>query len=116
MLPTYIIPSSESQIFFFFWKGGPFRSAAWSHHSASGPEAGIDSGTWADSPFIYCSPATREVHIAAYYYIKQVLITVQLLLRLEKYPHRMNFDRGILELRKQHYKHLSKLLVKLHSL
>ena len=39
---------------------------------------------------------------------------VQLLLRLEKYPHRMNFHRGILELRKQHYKHLEKLLVKYH--
>ena len=41
---------------------------------------------------------------------------VQLLLRLEKYPHRMNFHRGILELRKQHYKHLNRLLVKYHLL
>lgn len=40
---------------------------------------------------------------------------VQLLLRLEKYPHRMNFHRGILELRKQHYKHLNRLLVKYHT-
>lgn len=45
------------------------------------------------STFIYCSASTRE-----------------LLLRLEKYPHRMNFHRGILESRKQHYKHLSRLL------
>lgn len=45
------------------------------------------------SPFIYCSPTTRE-----------------LLLRLEKNPHRINLHRGILESRKQHYKHLSKLL------
>jgi DNA cross-link repair 1C protein len=45
------------------------------------------------SPFIYCSPATREI-----------------LLRLEKYPHRMNFAKGILESRKQTYRHLSKLL------
>ncbi|KAI6880951.1 hypothetical protein KC360_g6890 [Hortaea werneckii] len=45
------------------------------------------------SPFIYCSPATRE-----------------LLLRLEKYPHRMNFAKGILERRKQTYRHLKTLL------
>ncbi|PGH19107.1 hypothetical protein AJ79_00141 [Helicocarpus griseus UAMH5409] len=45
------------------------------------------------APFIYCSAATREI-----------------LLRLEKYPHRLNFSKGILETRKQHYKHLSKLL------
>ncbi|KAJ9221110.1 hypothetical protein DTO169C6_6496 [Paecilomyces variotii] len=45
------------------------------------------------SPFIYCSAATRE-----------------LLLRIEKYPHRMNFSKGILESRKQHYNHLAKLL------
>ncbi|EMC98741.1 hypothetical protein BAUCODRAFT_379459 [Baudoinia panamericana UAMH 10762] len=45
------------------------------------------------SPFIYCSPATRDI-----------------LLRLEKYPHRMNFAKGILESRKQTYKHLAKLL------
>ncbi|EDN07067.1 predicted protein [Histoplasma mississippiense (nom. inval.)] len=45
------------------------------------------------APFIYCSAATREI-----------------LLRLEKYPHRINFSKGILESRKQHYKHLSKLL------
>lgn len=34
-----------------------------------------------------------------------------MLLRIEKYPHRMNFSKGILESRKLHYKHLSKLLV-----
>ncbi|OJJ47783.1 hypothetical protein ASPZODRAFT_94616 [Penicilliopsis zonata CBS 506.65] len=45
------------------------------------------------APFIYCSAATRE-----------------LLLRLEKYPHRMNFSKGILESRRLHYKHLAKLL------
>jgi DNA cross-link repair 1C protein len=45
------------------------------------------------SPFIYCSPATKEI-----------------LLRLEKYPHRMNFTKGILESRKQTYGHLKKLL------
>lgn len=45
------------------------------------------------SPFIYCSPATRE-----------------LLLRLEKYPHRMNFEHRVLECRKQHYKGLKTIL------
>ncbi|KAJ5084758.1 hypothetical protein NUU61_009337 [Penicillium alfredii] len=45
------------------------------------------------APFLYCSPATRE-----------------LLLRIEKYPHRMNFNKGILESRRLHYKHLAKLL------
>ena len=45
------------------------------------------------SLFIYCSPATRDI-----------------LLRLEKYPHRMNFAKGILESRRQTYGHLRKLL------
>ncbi|KAK8173337.1 beta-lactamase-like protein [Phyllosticta citrichinensis] len=45
------------------------------------------------SPFVYCSPATRQI-----------------LLRLVKYPHRINFARGILETRLQTYKHLNKLL------
>ncbi|TPX21520.1 hypothetical protein DIZ76_015479 [Coccidioides immitis] len=45
------------------------------------------------SPFVYCSAATRKI-----------------LLRIEKYPHRMNFAKGILETRKQEYKHLAKLL------
>jgi hypothetical protein len=35
----------------------------------------------------------------------------QILLRIEKYPHRINFSKGILESRQQHYKHLAKLLV-----
>ncbi|KAK4988494.1 hypothetical protein LTR50_003898 [Elasticomyces elasticus] len=46
------------------------------------------------SPFIYCSAATRE-----------------LVLGLEKYPHRINFAKGILETRKQTYAHLKKLLI-----
>ena len=45
------------------------------------------------SPFVYCSPTTR-----------------QLLLRMEKYPHRMNFMKGVLESRKQTYKHLKLVL------
>lgn len=38
-------------------------------------------------------------------------ILMELLLRIEKYPHRMNFNNGVLESRRLHYKHLSKLLV-----
>src|SRR5665213_216667 len=45
------------------------------------------------SPFVYCSAATKR-----------------LLLRMEKYPHRMNFAKGILEARKQHYRHLKFVL------
>jgi DNA cross-link repair 1C protein len=45
------------------------------------------------SPFIYCSPATKAI-----------------LLRLEKYSHRINFAKGILETRKQTYRHLKLLL------
>src|SRR5436305_13989400 len=45
------------------------------------------------SPFVYCSPATRR-----------------LLLRMEKYPHRMNFAKGILDVCKQTYRHLQLIL------
>lgn len=45
------------------------------------------------SPFVYCSAATKR-----------------LLLRLEKYPHRINFAKGILEARKKHYRHLRLVL------
>lgn len=45
------------------------------------------------SPLVYCSSATRC-----------------LLLQLEKYPNRINFARGILESRRQHYKHLKTVL------
>lgn len=45
------------------------------------------------SPFIYCSPATRE-----------------LLLRLEKKFHRLIFEQDILECRKQHFKHVKSIL------
>ena len=43
---------------------------------------------------LYCSPATREI-----------------LLRLQKYPHRLNFAKGILESEKLTYKHLEDRLV-----
>nr|POF17067.1 isoform 4 of protein artemis [Quercus suber] len=45
------------------------------------------------SPFIYCSAATKAI-----------------LLRLERHPHRMNFARGVLEARRQHFRHLRKVL------
>ena len=44
-------------------------------------------------PFVYCSATTRR-----------------LLLRMETYPHRINFAKGILESRKQHYRHLKLVL------
>ncbi len=44
---------------------------------------------------LYCSSATKE-----------------LLLRLERYPHKVNFAKGILESRKQSYKNLQNLLVR----
>ncbi len=44
-------------------------------------------------PFVYCSATTRR-----------------LLLRMEKYPHRINFAKGIVESRKQHYRHLKLVL------
>jgi DNA cross-link repair 1C protein len=52
------------------------------------------------SPFVYCSYATKE-----------------LLLQVEKYPHRVNFSKGIIESRRQHYKHLKSLLkpIPLHT-
>lgn len=44
-------------------------------------------------PFVYCSAATKRI-----------------LLRMEKYPHRINFAKGILEARKQTYKSLKLVL------
>src|SRR5271155_5383371 len=45
------------------------------------------------SPFVYCSAATKRI-----------------LLRMERYSHRMNFANGILEARKQHYRRLRLVL------
>ncbi|KAI9660767.1 MAG: hypothetical protein M1831_003459 [Alyxoria varia] len=70
--------------------GRPPPLACLLSHIHSDHLLGLDS---LKSPFVYCSPATRH-----------------LLLRLEKYPHRMNFAKGILECRKQTYRHLAKLL------
>ena len=44
-------------------------------------------------PFVYCSAATKRM-----------------LLKMEKYPHRIDFSKGILESRKQTYKHLKLIL------
>ncbi|KIW11372.1 hypothetical protein PV08_10672 [Exophiala spinifera] len=44
-------------------------------------------------PFVYCSATTKQI-----------------LLRLEKYPSRINFAKGILEARKLHYRHLKTVL------
>ncbi|KAF3055266.1 Protein artemis [Daldinia childiae] len=60
-------------------------------HVHSDHLAGLDT---LRSPFVYCSAATREI-----------------LLRLEKYPCRLNYAKGILEdPRMQTYKHLAKVL------
>ncbi|KAL6245879.1 hypothetical protein RBB50_007032 [Rhinocladiella similis] len=44
-------------------------------------------------PFVYCSATTKQI-----------------LLKLEKYPSRINFAKGILEARKLHYRHLKTVL------
>ncbi|KAJ4996715.1 hypothetical protein K4K48_007957 [Colletotrichum sp. SAR 10_66] len=59
-------------------------------HIHSDHLAGLES---LRSPFVYCSAATREM-----------------LLRLERYPCRINYAKGILEARVQTYKHLKNLL------
>ncbi|KAI8255458.1 hypothetical protein K4K58_005663 [Colletotrichum sp. SAR11_239] len=59
-------------------------------HIHSDHLAGLES---LRSPFVYCSAATREM-----------------LLRLERYPCRINYAKGILEARVQTYKHLKSLL------
>ncbi|KPM43263.1 hypothetical protein AK830_g3245 [Neonectria ditissima] len=59
-------------------------------HIHSDHLAGLES---LRSPFVYCSAATKEI-----------------LLRLERYPCRINYATGILEARQQTYKHLAKVL------
>ncbi|KAL3593970.1 hypothetical protein FPOAC2_08272 [Fusarium poae] len=59
-------------------------------HVHSDHLAGLES---LRSPFVYCSAATREI-----------------LLRLERYPCRINYAKGVLEARQQTFKHLSKVL------
>lgn len=59
-------------------------------HIHSDHLAGLES---LRSPFVYCSAATREM-----------------LLRLERYPCRINYAKGILEARQQTYSHLARVL------
>ncbi|KAH6880460.1 hypothetical protein B0T10DRAFT_144375 [Thelonectria olida] len=59
-------------------------------HVHSDHLAGLESFR---SPFVYCSAATKEI-----------------LLRLERYPCRINYANGILEARQQTYKQLAKVL------
>ncbi|KAK0629044.1 beta-lactamase-like protein [Bombardia bombarda] len=59
-------------------------------HVHSDHLAGLES---LRSPFVYCSAATKEI-----------------LLRLERFPCRINYAKGILEARLQRYKHLKNLL------
>ncbi|KAJ4270522.1 hypothetical protein NW762_002209 [Fusarium torreyae] len=59
-------------------------------HVHSDHLAGLES---LRSPFVYCSAATREI-----------------LLRLERYPCRINYAKGILEARQQTFKHLNRVL------
>ncbi|KAL7973372.1 beta-lactamase-like protein [Trichoderma sp. SZMC 28014] len=65
-------------------------SACFLSHVHSDHLAGLET---LRSPFVYCSAATREI-----------------LLRLERYPCRINYSKGILEARQQTYKHLSKVI------
>ncbi|KAI2768239.1 Metallo-hydrolase/oxidoreductase [Daldinia loculata] len=76
-----------------FFRGFKLRPplACFLSHVHSDHLAGLDT---LRSPFVYCSAATREI-----------------LLRLEKYPCRLNYAKGILEdPRMQTYKHLAKVL------
>ncbi|KAK0617304.1 beta-lactamase-like protein [Immersiella caudata] len=59
-------------------------------HIHSDHLAGLES---LRSPFVYCSPATKEM-----------------LLRLERFPCRINYAKGLLEASVQRYKHLKNLL------
>ncbi|EON68980.1 hypothetical protein W97_08238 [Coniosporium apollinis CBS 100218] len=70
--------------------GHPPPLACFLSHVHSDHLQGLES---LKAPFIYCSLATRQI-----------------LLRLERYSHRMNFAKGILESRVQTYKHLRMLL------
>lgn len=70
--------------------GKPPPAAYFLSHVHSDHLLGLES---VRMPFVYCSATTRRI-----------------LLKLEKYPHRINFVKGILESRKQHYRHLKTVL------
>ncbi|KAH7129977.1 artemis protein [Dactylonectria estremocensis] len=76
--------------FFRRYGDAPPPLACFLSHVHSDHLAGLES---LRSPFVYCSAATREI-----------------LLRLERYPCRINYAKGILEASKQTYKHLAKVL------
>lgn len=65
-------------------------AACFLSHAHSDHLVGLDT---LKMPFVYCSATTRRI-----------------LLQMEKYPNRINFSRGILEARRQTYKHLKLLL------
>lgn len=68
----------------------PHPSACFLSHVHSDHLMGLET---LKMPFVYCSATTRRI-----------------LLRMEKYSHRINFSKGILEARKQTYKHLKFIL------
>lgn len=70
--------------------GRPAPAALFLSHVHSDHLVGLES---VKMPFVYCSATTRRI-----------------LLKMEKYPHRINFAKGVLEARKQHYKHLKTVL------
>ncbi|KAJ2899476.1 hypothetical protein MKZ38_003033 [Zalerion maritima] len=76
--------------FFRLHQDRPPPLACFLSHIHSDHLAGLES---LKSPFVYCSPATREM-----------------LLRLEKYPARILLAKGVIEARKQTFKHLRNIL------
>ncbi|EXJ59950.1 hypothetical protein A1O7_04098 [Cladophialophora yegresii CBS 114405] len=70
--------------------GKPPPAALFLSHVHSDHLMGLES---VKMPFVYCSATTKRI-----------------LLKMEKYPHRINFAKGVLEARKQHYKHLKNIL------
>lgn len=70
--------------------GKPPPAAYFLSHVHSDQLLGLES---VKMPFVYCSATTKRI-----------------LLKMEKYPHRINFAKGILEARKQHYRHLKTIL------
>jgi hypothetical protein len=70
--------------------GRPPPAAYFLSHVHSDHLLGLES---VKMPFVYCSATTKHI-----------------LLKMEKYPHRINFAKGILESRKQHYRHLKLVL------
>ena len=68
----------------------PTPTACFLSHVHSDHLLGLDT---LKMPFVYCSATTRRM-----------------LLRMEKYPHRINLAKGILESRKQHWRGLKRVL------